>query len=218
MRPSGVRSIPWLDLADSQTKCNTDDVWREGKKKDLEREEIRPEGGDEVSATGWGRTKRAGGIAAGGAEAGGNRPGAGTTPQHGLARTEAQRGALRRLVSRAAGAAAGARAALSLATQQPVRARTLGASGWVVEGTMEPRTSLRAPALAARAGDQPRNHLPAHLAGSEKWRHPARTSARSAQELPEALRALRQPRAPGRKKNDRRAARQCGATAPERPL
>src|SRR5205085_5075413 len=38
-------------------------------------------------------------------------------------------------------------------------------------------------------------HLPAHLAGSEKWRHAARTSARGAQELPETLRALRQSRA-----------------------
>src|ERR1700730_7851133 len=27
-------------FADSQTKCNTDDVWREGKKKSLERKEI----------------------------------------------------------------------------------------------------------------------------------------------------------------------------------
>src|ERR1041385_4606298 len=93
---SAVRSIAWLDLADSQTKCNTDDVWREGKKKGLEGEEIRREGGDEVLATGWGRTKRAGGVAVGRAEAGGDRAGAWATPQHSLAGTEAQRGALRR--------------------------------------------------------------------------------------------------------------------------
>src|SRR5215212_3914770 len=84
---SAVRSIAWLDLADSQTKCNTDDVWREGKKKGLEREEIRREGGDEVSATGWGRTKGGGGVALGGAEAGGDRAGAWAASQHGVAGT-----------------------------------------------------------------------------------------------------------------------------------
>jgi hypothetical protein len=167
---SAVRSIAWLGLADSQTKCNTDDVWREGKKKGLEGEEEWPEGGDgKVSATGWGRTERAGGAAAGGAEAGGDRAGAWAASQHGVARTETQRGALRWLVSRAARATTGARATLSLAAQQPVWARALEASGRVVAGRVEPRTSLRALALERRAGDQPRDHLPAYLAGSEKW-------------------------------------------------
>ena len=78
----GVRSIAWLDLANSRTKCNTDDVWREGKKKGLEREEGWSEGGDEVSATGWGRTERVGGVARGGVEAGGDRAGAWAPPQH----------------------------------------------------------------------------------------------------------------------------------------
>ena len=170
--------VVWFCSADSQTKCHTDDVWREGKKKGLEGGEGWPEGGDEVSATQWGRTKRAGGVAAGGAEAGGDRAGAWAPPQYGVARTEAQRGALRRLVSRATGAAAGARTALSVAAQQPVWAPALGTSGRVVEGTMEPRTSLRALALGARTGDQPRDDLSSHLAGSEKWRHAPRTSAR----------------------------------------
>ena len=84
-----------------------------------------------------------------------------------------------------------AHARRSVAAQQPIWTRAMGASGRVVARRVEPRTSLRAPALEARTGDQPRNHLPAHLAGSEKWRHPARTSARRAQELPETLRALR---------------------------
>src|SRR5450631_3238636 len=95
-----VRWIDWLDLADSQTKCNTDDAWREGKKKGLEGAEVWPESGDEVSATQWGRTKRAGGVAVGRAEAGGDRAGAWAASQHGVARTQAQRGALRWLVSR----------------------------------------------------------------------------------------------------------------------
>src|SRR6266850_1348160 len=157
VRRSAVRSIAWLDGADSQTKCNTDDVWREGKKKGLEGGEGWPEGGDEVSATGWGRTERAGGVAAGGAEGGGDRAGAWTPSQHGVAGTEAQRGALRWLVSSAARATARPRAALSVAAQQPVWAWAMGASGRVVEGTMEPRTSLRALALAARIDDQPRD-------------------------------------------------------------
>jgi Helix-turn-helix domain len=101
-------------------------------------------------------------------------------------------------VSSQARAAAGSRAALSVAAQQPVWVRTLGTGGRVVEGRVEPRTSLRTLAPGARAEDQPRDDLPAHLAGPAKWRHPARTSARGAQELPETLRALRQPRAPGR--------------------
>ncbi|MDQ2987438.1 MAG: hypothetical protein M3R13_12105, partial [Armatimonadota bacterium] len=122
-----VRSLELVVLADSQTKCNTDDVRREGKKKDLEGGEKWPEGGDEVSATGWGRTERAGGVALVGAQAGGDRAGAWAPPQHGDARTEAQRRALRRLVSRAARAAAGACTALSVAAQQPVWARALGA-------------------------------------------------------------------------------------------
>ena len=153
-------------------------MWREGKKKGLEGAEDWPEDGDEVSATEWGRAERAGGVALGGIEAGRDRAGAGAPPQHGVAGTEAQRGALRRLVSSAASAAAGPRAALSVAAQQPVWSRALGASGRVVAGRVEPRTSLRALAFEARAGDQPRDHLPAHLAGSEKWRHAARTSAR----------------------------------------
>ena len=49
-------------------------------------------------------------------------------------------------------------------------------------------------------------------------RHAARASARCAQELPETLRALRQPRATGGQANDRRAASRCGAAAPDRPL
>ena len=39
-------------------------MWRKGKKKGLEEEEERPEDRDEVSATQWGRTERAGGVAA----------------------------------------------------------------------------------------------------------------------------------------------------------
>ena len=206
-RRLAVSSIAWLDVADSQTKCNTDDVWREGKKKDLEGEKGWLESGDEVSATGGGRAERAGGVAVGGAEAGGDRARAWAASQHGLAGTEAQRRALRRPVSGQTGAAAGPCAALSVAAQQPVWARTVGASGRVVEGRVEPRTSLRALALAARAGDQPRDDLPAHLARSEKWRHAAPTSARSAQELPETLRALRQPRAAGRQTHDLRSGR-----------
>jgi hypothetical protein len=193
-------------------------VWRERKKKGLEGEEERPEGRDEVSATQWGRAERAGGVATGGAEAGGDRAGAWAPSQHGIAGIEAQRGTLRWMVSSAARATTGPRAALSVAAQQPVWTRAMGASGRVVEGAVEPRTSLRALALERRAGDQPRDDLPAHLAGSEKWRHAARTSARCAQELPETLRALRQPRAPGGKKNDWGAARQGGAAAPARPL
>ena len=108
VRRPAVGCIAWLDDADSQTKCNTDDVWREGKKKGLEGEKEWPEGGDEVSATGWGRTERAGGVADGGAEAGGDRAGAWAASEHGLARIEAQRGALRWAVSRRAGPAAGA--------------------------------------------------------------------------------------------------------------
>src|SRR5712691_6799758 len=107
-----VQLVAGISCADSQTKCNTDDVWREGKKKGLEGAEDWPEGGDEVSATGWARAERAGGVAAGGAEAGGDRAGAWAPPQHGVAGTEAQRGALRWLVSRAARAAAGAGTAL----------------------------------------------------------------------------------------------------------
>ena len=215
---SVVRSIAWLDVADSQTKCNTDDVWREGKKKSLEREEERPEGGDEVSATQRGRAERAGGVAIGGTEAGGDRARAWAASQHGVAGAEAQRGPLRWMVSSAARATTGPRAALSVAAQQPIWPRAMGASGRAVAGRVEPRTSLRALALERRAGDQPRDDLPAHLAGSEKWRHAARTSARCAQELPETLRALRQPRATGGKKNDWGAASQCGAAAPDRPL
>src|ERR1043166_5892120 len=86
-----VRCIVWLDSANSQTKCNTDDVWREGKKKGLEREEIRREDGDEVSATWRGRAERAGGVATGGDEAGGDRARAWTASQHGVAGAEAQR-------------------------------------------------------------------------------------------------------------------------------
>ena len=52
-RRSAVRSIAWLGLADSQTKCNTADVWRERKKKSLEGAEEWREDGDEVSATQW---------------------------------------------------------------------------------------------------------------------------------------------------------------------
>ena len=63
-------------------------MWREGKKKGLEGAEGWPEDGDEVSATEWGRTERAGGVALGGAEAGGDRAGAWAPPQHGLARTK----------------------------------------------------------------------------------------------------------------------------------
>ena len=63
--PVAVRSTDWSGVADSQTKRNTDDVGREGKKKGLERKEIRPEDGDEVLATGWRRTERAGGVAPG---------------------------------------------------------------------------------------------------------------------------------------------------------
>ena len=215
---SGVRSIAWLDGADSQTKCNTAGVWRERKKKSLEGAEEWREGGDEVSATQWGRAERAGGVATGGTEAGGDRAGAWAASQHGVAGTETQRGALRWMVSSAARATTGPRAALSVAAQQPIWPRAMGASGRAVAGRVEPRTSLRALALERRAGDQPRDHLPAHLAGSEKWRHAARTSARCAQELPETLRALRQPRATGGKKNDWGAASQGGAAAPDRAL
>jgi hypothetical protein len=67
----GVRSIAWLDFVDSQTKCNTDDVWREGKKKGLEGEEEWPEGGNEVSATQW--EERSVVAALGGAREGGRQ-------------------------------------------------------------------------------------------------------------------------------------------------
>ena len=163
-------------LSATRTTCGG-----KGKKKGLEGGEGWPEGGDEVSATQWGRTERAGGVAVGGVEAGGDRAGAWAPPQHGDARTEAQRRALRRLVSRAARATTGPRAALSVAAQQPVWARTVGAGGRVVEGRVEPRTSLRALALAARAEDQPRDDLSPHLAGSAQRREAARTSARCAQ-------------------------------------
>ena len=116
----------YIETADSQTKCNTDDVRREGKKKGLEGGEGWPEGGDEVSATQWRRTERAGRVAVGGTEAGGDRAGAWAPPKHGVARTRAQRRALRRLVSRAARAAASARPALSVAAQQPVWVRAMG--------------------------------------------------------------------------------------------
>ena len=74
-RPVAVRSTDRLGVADSQTKRNTGDVGREGKKKGLERKEIRPADGDEVSAAGWRRTERAGGVAPGRIEAGGDRAG-----------------------------------------------------------------------------------------------------------------------------------------------
>src|SRR5665213_3114433 len=99
VRRSAVRSIAWLPVADSQTKCNTDDVWRERKKKGLEGEEEWREDGDEVSATERGRTQRAGGVAPGGMEASGDCAGAGAPSEHGLAGTQTQGGALRRLVS-----------------------------------------------------------------------------------------------------------------------
>jgi hypothetical protein len=193
-------------------------VWRERKKKSLEGGQEWREDGDEVSATQWGRAKRAGGIAAGGAEAGGDRAGAWAASEHGIAGTEAQCGALRRMVSSATSTTTGPRAALSLPAQQPIWTRAMGASGRVVARRVESRTSLRALAQERRAGHQPRDHLPAHLAGSEKWRHPPPTSARGAQELPKTLRALRQSRAPGGKANDWRAARQGGGAAPDRPL
>src|ERR1700730_4228455 len=217
-RLPAVRSIVWLDPANSQTKCNTADVWRERKKKSLEGTEEWREDGDEVSATQWGRAERAGGVASGGAETGGDRARAWATSQHGVAGTEAQRGTLRWTISSAARATTGSRAALSVAAQQPIWTRAMGASGRVVARRVEPRTSLGALALEARVGDQPRDHLPAHLAGSAKWRHAARTSARCAQELPETLRALRQPRATGGKKNDWGATSQCGAATADRPL
>ena len=216
--PTAPNARPITGTANSQTKCNTDDVRRERKKKSLEGTQEWREGGDEVSATQRGRAERAGGVASGGAETGGDRARAWATSQHGVAGAEAQRGTLRWTVSSAARATTGPRAALSVAAQQPIWRRAMGASGRVVAGRVEPRTSLRALALERRAGDQPRDHLPAHLEGSEKWRHAARTPARCAQELPETLRALRQPRATGGEKNDWRAASQCGAAAPDRPL
>ena len=123
---------------------------------------------------------------------------------------KAQRGALRRLLSGAPGAATGARPALSVAAQHPIWTRRVGARGRVVAGRVEPRTSLRALEIAERAEDQPRDDLPAHLAGSERWRHVARTSARGTQELPETLRALRQPRASGGQTHDLGAADEGG--------
>ena len=218
LRLPSVRSIAGLDRANSQTKCNTAGVWRERKKKSLEGAQEWREDGDEVSATQWGRAERAGGVASGGAETGGDRARAWATSQHGVAGTETQRGTLRWMVSSAARATTGPRAALSVAAQQPIWTRAMGASGRVVARRVEPRTSLRALAPEAGTGDQPRDHLPPHLAGSEKWRHAARTSARCAQELPETLRALRQPRATGGQANDWRAASQCGTAAPDRPL
>jgi hypothetical protein len=194
-------------------------VWREGKKKGLEgEEEWREDGDGKVSATQCGRTERAGSAAAGGAEAGGDRAGAWAASEHAVARIETQRGALRRLVSRAARPAAGPRATLSLAAQQPVWARALEASGRVVAGSVESRTSLRTPELEARAEHQSRDNLSTHLAGSEKWRHLASTSARGAQELSETLWALRQSRARGGKANDWGAAGEFGRATPDRPL
>ena len=193
-------------------------MWREGKKKGLEGGEERPEGGDEVSATQRGRTERAGSVATSGTEAGEDRAGAWTPSQYGVAGIEAQRGAVRRLVSSAARTPTGPRAAVSVAAQQPVWARALGTSGRVVEGRVEPRTSLRALALGARAEDQSRDDLSPHLAGSERWRHAAPTSARGAQELPETLRALRQPRAPGGQAHDLGATGQGGTATSARPL
>ncbi len=213
-----VSSADWLDDADSQTKCNTDDVWREGKKKGVEGEDSWPESGDEVSATEWRGTERLGGVAAGGIEAGRDRAGTGAAPEHGVAGAAAQPVAARRPVSSESGAGANAGAPEALAAQQPVWERAVGAGGRVVEGSVEPGTSLRALALAERTEDQPRDHLPAHLAGSAPWRRSARTSARSAQELPETLRALRQPGAPGGEKNDRRTAGERRVAAAARPL
>ncbi len=218
VRRPAVGSIAWLGPADSQTKCNTDDARREGKKKGLEGAQSWPESGDEVSATERRRTERPGSVAVGGFKPGGDRPGTGTTPEHSVAGTAAQPVAARWPVSGAAGAGANPGAEATRAAQQPVWAGALGARRRVVEGTMEPRTSLRAPATAERTGDQPRDHLPAHLAGSAPWRDPARTAARRAQELPETLRALRQPRATGRQTNDLGAAAQRGAATSDRAL
>ena len=44
----------------------------------------------------------------------------------------------------------------------------MGSSRGIVARRVEPRTSLRALGFAARTDDQPRDHLPAHLARSEK--------------------------------------------------
>src|ERR1700730_1809417 len=109
-RLPAVRSIVWLDDANSQTKCNTADVWRERKKKSLEGAEEWREDGDEVSATQWGRAERAGGVATGGTQAGGGSAGAWAPSQHGVAGTQAQLGALRRMVSSATSATARPRA------------------------------------------------------------------------------------------------------------
>ena len=129
--------------ADSQTKCNTDDVWRERKKKGLEGAQERPEGGDEVSATEWGRTERVGSVALGGTEAGGDRARAWAPSQHGLARTEAQRGALRWLVLSAARSSEPTRGVIARGAIVSLGADT--GSGWKrCWGRVEPRTSLRA--------------------------------------------------------------------------
>src|SRR3954468_12051394 len=122
---------------------------REGKKKGLEGEEGWPEDRDEVSATQKGRAKRAGGVTFGGAQAGGDRARAWAASEHGLEGAPAQRGTVRRMVSSGASAATGSRAAVSVATQQPVWAPTLGTRGRVVAGRVESGTSLRTPALEA---------------------------------------------------------------------
>ena len=74
----------------------------------------------------------------GGAEVGGDRARAWATSQHGVAGTEAQRGALRWMVSSAARATTGPRAALSVAAQQPIWTRALGASGRVLREEWSP--------------------------------------------------------------------------------
>jgi hypothetical protein len=109
-----------LGFANSQTKCNTNDVWRERKKKSLEGAEEWREDRNEVSATQWGRAERAGGVASGGVETGGDRTGTGTTPEHSVTGTAAQSVATRWPVSSESGAGANASAKATLAAEHPV--------------------------------------------------------------------------------------------------
>ena len=134
-------------------------MWREGKKKSLEGEEERPEGRDEVSATQWGRAERAGGVATGGAEAGGDRARAWAASEHGVAGTEAQRGTLRWMVSSAARNSGPTRGVIGRGATANLDASNGSEEGLLREEWSPEQVSghLR---LEARAGDQPRDHLP----------------------------------------------------------
>ena len=92
-----------------------------------------------------------------GAEPGGNRPASGVTPVHRGAGIEAQRRALRWVVS--GGASGGT--AKAVPAQQLVWARGTGPGRRTVERGVEPRAGERVSVAQRGTGDKPRDDLPA---------------------------------------------------------